>query len=140
MDGHSGSDGDGAGRRGSVVTAHALLSSGPQLLDDRLALYRLAARLAGHRPDPSPAELDNPISRYRIGEFIAGRSPVGQLELARPADLVDDEVDCDLAIAGRPDAADLLAPALRSVAAEAGGAGGAPRALPPPARGRFPAG
>lgn len=112
------------GPRGGVVAAHAVLASRAQVLADRRALYRLALDLLGWDVEPSAAVLDHPVSRFRIGEVIAGRTSGDRLRLVEPDDL-GSATGRGPAVAADPDSEQLLAPALRSVAAEAGLPGGA---------------
>jgi hypothetical protein len=105
--------------RGGVVGAHAVLASRAQVLADRRALYRLALDLIGWDVEPSAAVLDHPVSRFRIGEVIAGRTSGAGLRLVEPDELAP-APGRGPAVAAGPDSERLLAPALRSVAAEAG--------------------
>jgi hypothetical protein len=111
------------GDAGRVVPAHRELSTREQLLVDRRSLYRLALELIGGQDAPVPdAVLDHPLSRYRIGEVLAGRAPVGRLRLAAAGELGDGGAP---ALVADPEAQRALAPALRSVAAETGATGSA---------------
>jgi hypothetical protein len=111
----------GGGSGSQVVTAHALVAAPAQLLDDRRALYWLAVQLAGGSADTVPAVvLDDPISRFRIGEVIAGRQPAAGLRLRSTDEVVATGSGADPMIASAVDAEDVLAPALRAVAFETG--------------------
>lgn len=116
------SDIDELGRPEGVVGAHALLAPRELVLQDRRALYGLAASLISGESEPSMTTLDHPVTRHRIGEHLAGRLPAAQFRMPRASDLVEPGAGTGAgpAVASRTDSAELLAPALRSVAAEAG--------------------
>jgi hypothetical protein len=118
MNGPGGPPDPGSGRPG-VVEAHALLASRPQVLADRRALYRLALDVAGWEGRAPRAALDHPVSRFRIGELIAGRVSADRLRLVEPDDSAP-TTDGGPAVAAGHDSEHVLAPALRSVAFEAG--------------------
>src|SRR4051812_41287659 len=129
-DGDEGSGGGPAGPRG-VVRAHLELGTREQLLDDRRSLYRLALELVGAEAALVPdAALDHPLSRYRIGEVLAGRASGDRLRLAGAGELGGESGDGGTpAIVADPAAQQALSPALRSVAAEAAVPGGTVRLI-----------
>jgi hypothetical protein len=141
MSGDRGSGDQSSGRRSRVVEAHTLVAPGPQLLSDRRSLYRLAAQMAGIDGEPvSTAVMDDPISRFRIGEVIAGRTPPAQLRLRRPDALaIGRHRVAAPAIASSANSADVLAPALRAVAFETGDPDAEIGLITEADTGRFPA-
>jgi hypothetical protein len=137
--------GDGAstsrrsGRSSRVASAHAVIASRAQVLGDRRALYRLAVQMAGGRPDVPTAVLDDPVSRFRVGEVIAGRQPAAGLRLRSVAEVAAGAPGSGPRIAGAPDAQEALAPALRAVAFETGAPDAEVGLLTAAAPDRFPA-
>jgi hypothetical protein len=126
MTGQSASSTGEPGRPATMVEAHALLASREHVLEDRRGLYRMAVRLVGAGTGLSDVDLDHPIRRFAIGELLAGRVPAAGFRLPDLAALADNAAAGQQpapVVASRPDSAELFAPALRSVAAEAGVSG-----------------
>jgi hypothetical protein len=115
-----------------ATAVHAALAPVSALLAERRGLYQLAVELsAPDRPELTEDQLDNPLFRFRVGEALAGRTPLD------PA--VDDELDgittelradsARLNVAAAAGANDRLAQALRVIHAQSGVAGPPPRLL-----------
>src|SRR4051812_25436443 len=106
-----------------VVEAHANLAPTRQVITDRRAVYRLAASLLHPEATSSLADdaLDHPVTRFRIGEVLAGRATpdlglVTTDSLASRRHLADDNLPFTLV--GSAEAHDLLAEALNYVSVE----------------------
>jgi hypothetical protein len=117
MDRQVGNDLADPDRRGTVVAAHARLASREQVIADRRMLYRLAVSLIGGDAATPVAVLDHPITRFRIGQLLAGLIPAARFEMPQQSDLLGGDVDAGAGpvVAGAPESVELLAPALRAI-------------------------
>lgn len=104
-----------------VVAAHAGICSREQVIEDRRALYRLAADLLGVDPEADPSLVDDPVVRHRLGMAMAGpdSNPV-DVSTVRPLSGPAGHLSPGLGLVTRDDAATDLAPALDMISAEAG--------------------
>ncbi|MFI6097898.1 aKG-HExxH-type peptide beta-hydroxylase [Lentzea sp. NPDC051213] len=98
----------------STHVLHAAIAPAHALVDERRALYRLAADLFVPGAGLSDNLLDHPIVRYEIGRALAGHGDVDLALLHRVAAMR--VRDAGVAVAADPLAADLLEAPLRIIA------------------------
>ena len=92
---------------------HAELAPADLLVDERRALYRLAADLFAPATHLSDNLLDHPIVRYEIGRALAGQGGVDPEALRQVAGM--GVRDAGIAVASDPLAADVLEAPLRII-------------------------
>ncbi|MFD9698505.1 aKG-HExxH-type peptide beta-hydroxylase [Lentzea sp. NPDC059081] len=98
----------------SAHVLHAAIAPASVLVDERRALYRLAAGLLAPGTELSDNLLDHPITRYEIGRALAGG---GELDLERVHRAAAVRVrDAGLPVVADPQAAGLIEAPLRIVA------------------------